>query len=147
MGNFSIFGKNGKMRLRNLLATAVVLVMAQGLLAQQGYHAAARDLQPDKAFDNVLVQRLYGDAHASGFVIWVKHDVPLHKHAAHSETVIVLAGKAHMTLGDQHQTVRKGDVIFIPQGTPHAVHVDNGVLKVLSIQAPEFDGTDRILID
>lgn len=147
MGNFSIFGKNDKMHARFLAWAVGMLLTAAHLAAQVPYHKAAKDLQPDKEFDNVLVQRLFGDAHATGFVIWVKQQVPPHKHAAHSETVCILEGKATMTLGGEEMEVSKGDVIFIPQGTPHSVTVRKGTLKVLSIQAPEFDGTDRILLN
>lgn len=115
--------------------------------AQKGYHQAARKLQPTEAYDNVHVQKLFSDPHATGFVIWIKKAVPLHKHAAHSETVTILEGKAQMRLGDQNFPVAKGDIIFIPEGTPHSVQVQGGVLKVLSVQAPEFDGSDRILLD
>lgn len=110
------------------------------------YQKAARYLRPDKEFDNVLVQRLFGDAKASGFVIWIKQAVPPHWHADHSETVLILKGKATMTLGNQSTPVRRGDIIFIPKGSPHSVTVSHGILKVLSVQAPEFDGTDRILL-
>lgn len=146
MGNFSIFGKNGKMNMRILWVLVVVCLAAGTLPAQNGFHAAAKTLLPEKPFDNVLVQKLYSDPHASGFVIWIKHDVPLHKHAHHSETVMVLEGKGNMRLGEAQFPVRKGDILFIPEGTPHAVTVSSGVLKVVSIQAPEFDGTDRILL-
>jgi mannose-6-phosphate isomerase-like protein (cupin superfamily) len=115
--------------------------------AQSAFHKAAKDLQPEKPFDNVLVQKLYTDAHASGFVIWIKQNVPLHKHATHSETVLILEGSAEMVLGEEKMKVQKGDIVFIPEGTPHSVVVKKGILKVLSIQAPEFDGSDRVKLD
>jgi quercetin dioxygenase-like cupin family protein len=106
-----------------------------------------KSIQPDKEFDNVLAQKLYTDPHATGFVIWVKQRVPLHKHASHSETVIILEGKGEMQLGGQIFPIRKGDIVFIPEGTPHAVTVTKGILKALSVQSPEFDGTDRVLLE
>lgn len=132
---------------RFLFFVAGILLSVGCLRAQSGYHQAARKLQPTEAFENVHVQKLFSDPHATGFVIWIKKAVPLHKHAVHSETVTILEGKAHMRLGDQNFPVAKGDIIFIPEGTPHAVQVQGGILKVLSVQAPEFDGTDRILLD
>ncbi len=147
MGNFLNFGKNDKMKLRILLVFIGWMACKCEIEAQTSFHSAAKALQPDKEFENVQVQKLFGDDHASGFVIWIKSSVPLHKHAAHSETVCILSGKAEMSLGDQKMKVRTGDIIFIPQGTPHSVQVSRGVLKVLSIQAPEFDGSDRVLID
>jgi mannose-6-phosphate isomerase-like protein (cupin superfamily) len=43
--------------------------------------------------------------------------------------------------------IKKGDVIFVPKGTGHSV-VKKGkkALKVISVQAPFFDGKDRIFL-
>jgi quercetin dioxygenase-like cupin family protein len=127
-------------------AAGISAVQAQASVADFGVRNH-KDIQPDKEYDNVLPRKLYSDAHATGFVIWVKQRVPLHKHATHSETVVVLEGKGEMQLGDQIFAVRKGDIIFIPEGTPHAVTVKRGALKVLSVQAPAFDGSDRIPLE
>jgi mannose-6-phosphate isomerase-like protein (cupin superfamily) len=147
MGNFSIFDKNDKMARRFILCIALFFSCLPCAWSQNSLHQAAKALRPDQPFENILVRRIYGDDQATGFVIWIKQQVPLHKHANHSESVVILAGRAKMQLGDQQMQVRKGDIIFIPQGTPHAVTVSKGVLKVLSIQAPAFDGTDRILLN
>ena len=116
------------------------------LPAQMPFQSQAKAIQPDTTFDNVLVKRIFGDDKASGFVIWIKQRVPAHFHAAHSETVMILEGKAEMTLGDQRLSIKKGDIFFIPKGTAHSVTVKKGILKVLSIQAPEFEGTDRVMV-
>ena len=149
MSNFPIFGKNGNMKHRFICLFPFLSLFCalNAIQAQTNFHSSASDLQPGKPFENVLVQKLYSDPHASGFVIWIKQQVPPHKHESHSETVFVLDGKGEMRLGDQMRIVRKGDILFIPQGTPHAVKVTKGVLKVLSIQAPEFDGTDRVPLE
>ena len=124
-----------------ILFLAAICCHANG---QSPFFKSAKQIQSDTLYENVLVRRLFGDEKATGFVIWIKHKVPAHYHEAHSETVTILKGKAEMVLGANKMTVRKGDIIFIPRGTPHAVTVKKGVLKVLSIQAPEFDGRDRI---
>ena len=108
---------------------------------------AAHKLKPAKEFDNIHVQPLHSDAKSSSFVIWIKDKVRLHKHAVHSEHVYVLKGKGEMVLGKERFEVKKGDLVFIPEGTPHAVRVTGGVLKVISIQSPEFKGKDRIFLD
>ena len=95
----------------------------------------------------LLVEKLFSDARTSSFVIWVKGSVRLHKHEVHSETVYVLSGKGRMTVGEEAFDIRKGDVVFIAEGTPHSVLVTKGPLKVLSVQAPEFTGKDRIFLD
>jgi len=98
-------------------------------------------------YDNVTSKKLYSDSLVTTFEIWVKKEVPLHKHAYHTEQVIVLEGEANMRLGEEWKIIKAGDIIIIPVGTLHQVIVTSLIpLKVLSIQAPVFDGSDRIII-
>jgi quercetin dioxygenase-like cupin family protein len=133
--------------MKKILLLPLCLFLAAQLQAQNDLIRSAKSLRPSEEFDNVHVQKLFGDARASGFVIWIKKEVRAHKHAEHSETVFILKGKGEMLLGKESREIRKGDIIFIPEGTPHAVTVKGGTMQVLSIQAPEFDGTDRIWLD
>ena len=99
-------------------------------------------------FENIAIRKLQGDKHVTTFIICVNKEVKLHKHASHSETIYVLNGTGDMVIGEKVVAIKKGDVLFIPENTPHAVKVTSEFpLKVLSIQAPEFDGTDRIVLD
>jgi mannose-6-phosphate isomerase-like protein (cupin superfamily) len=99
-------------------------------------------------FENIAVRKLQGDKHVTTFIICVKKEVKLHKHAFHSETIYVLNGTGEMVIGEKVVAIKKGDVLFIPENTPHSVTVTSDIpLKVLSVQAPEFDGTDRILLE
>lgn len=110
-------------------------------------HVRLRTMRPPKTFDNVHVQILSGDSLSTAFVIWIQREVPAHYHAAHSETVLVLRGRGEMLLGEQRLPIRKGDLIFIPQGTPHSVTVKGRMLQVLSSQSPHFDGKDRVKVE
>ncbi|MBK7034965.1 MAG: cupin domain-containing protein [Bacteroidetes bacterium] len=98
-------------------------------------------------YENVSSQKLYSDSLVSTFEIWVKKEVPLHKHEFHTEQVIVLEGEGNMRLGDEWKIIKPGDLIIIPVGTLHQVIVTSSIpLKVLSVQAPEFDGSDRVIM-
>ena len=102
-------------------------------------------LTPPADFTNIHVQKIAGDSLVSTFVIFIKENVPLHKHQYHSENVLILEGEGIMTLGAITKEIKAGDVIFIPANTFHEVKVTSEKpLKVISIQAPEFDGTDRV---
>lgn len=102
------------------------------------------DFQPGLEYENIHVYQLDHDSLASTYIIWVKENVPTHYHAAHTEVVYVLEGSGIITLGAQEKNIREGDYIFIPAGTPHTVRVSGGkTMKVLSVQSPYFDGTDR----
>jgi mannose-6-phosphate isomerase-like protein (cupin superfamily) len=92
-------------------------------------------------------QAVYSDSACSSFLLEIDREVKAHYHRAHTEHIVVLSGSATMRLGDKRMTVKAGDVIFIPKGTVHAVEVVGEVpLKVLSIQAPFFNGQDRVWV-
>lgn len=91
---------------------------------------------------------LHSDSTCTSFFLCIDHGVRPHLHRTHTEHVFVIDGSAEMTLGDSVRTITAGDAILIPAGTPHAVTVNgDGPLRVISVQAPHFDGTDRIWLD
>ena len=94
------------------------------------------------------VKKLTEDSLSSTFLICIPRQVKLHKHAHHTENVVVLSGEAMMQLGNETLHIRKGHTVFIPCNTPHKVTVTSKEpLRVLSIQSPRFDGSDRILLE
>lgn len=105
-------------------------------------------LQPTEDYENVWVQKLYSDTEVSSFLIWVKKEVKPHKHINHAEHVQVLEGEGIMKVGDKTINVKPGMLIFIPKNTVHSVKVTSNVaLKVISYQAPEFKGKDRVYVE
>jgi mannose-6-phosphate isomerase-like protein (cupin superfamily) len=60
----------------------------------------------------------------------------------------MLEGEGEMAVGDKKFPVKKGDIIFIPRGTVHSLKVTSPVpVKVISLQAPMFDGKDRVFVE
>lgn len=106
------------------------------------------EIVPDSSnYQNIYVKKIDSDSLVSNFIIWIKDEVKAHKHVTHCETIIVLEGVATMTLGAEKIEIKKGDYIFIPKNTPHSVKVISQYpLKVISIQAPEFNGSDRVFM-
>lgn len=101
-----------------------------------------------KDYDNIAIKSLCSDSLASSYVIWIKEGVKAHKHIEHSETIVVIDGTAEMRLNDEWYSISKGMYIFIPFNSVHAVRVTSDEpLKVLSIQAPEFKGKDRVFVE
>ncbi|MDX2362245.1 MAG: cupin domain-containing protein [Crocinitomicaceae bacterium] len=105
--------------------------------------------EPDAEYDNIFVKKVAEDEMQSSFIIWIKKGVKEHYHADHTENIVVLEGEAVMTLGDELFMIKKGDYLNIPKGTPHSVTqvLSEEPLKVLSVQSPNFDGTDRLLVE
>lgn len=105
-------------------------------------------IKPGKEYENIHVEPLAYDSLSSSFLIWIEGSVALHKHETHTENVYILKGSGEMTLGDKTFQLSPGSYVFIPANTPHSVVVDKsmGVMKVLSIQSPNFDGSDRVLV-
>ncbi len=48
---------------------------------------------------------------------------PSHKHAYHSETFMVIAGKMKWTVGGETDIIGPGDLVYIPPDTSHATEV------------------------
>lgn len=107
-----------------------------------------QELDTPTPCDNVCMALISHDSLQSNFVIWVKKLVPLHYHTTHTETIVVLEGSALMLLNGQEITINKGDFVVIPPNTEHGVLQVTSIepLKVLSTQAPYFDGSDRVLV-
>ena len=125
-------------------STITLLTIGQSLFAQQ----SLMELQPSKEYENILVEKLTTDEYASCYVIWVKQAVKAHKHEHHTENLYIIEGTGEMLLGDKKIQIKSGDFVNIPQGEIHSVNVTSEIpLKVLSVQAPEFLGKDRIFID
>lgn len=98
--------------------------------------------------DNIHVQRLASDSHSSQFLIFVKEEVRPHIHKEHTETLYVLEGEGVLRLEKSSVPIKTGHFIQIPANTVHGVRVTSaGPLKVLSIQAPEFLGKDRVFVE
>lgn len=113
-----------------------------------GQKVDVKKLTPSpKNYDNIHIQKIAEDTFQSNYVIWVKEQVKPHYHDHHSEYIHVLDGRAIMRLDSSNFTIQKGDVIFIPQKSIHAVKtLSKKPLKVISIQTPLFDG-DRVLVE
>ena len=106
------------------------------------------NMSPDKQFDNIEVKTLSSDSLATSFIIWIKTSVKLHKHITHSEQVYILEGYGKMQLGDSTFDISSGNFIQIPKNIVHGVEVlSEKPMKVLSIQAPKFEGKDRYFLE
>ena len=105
-------------------------------------------IKPPAAYDNIYNRPLYSDSLSSSFMIFIKKEVKMHAHVTHTEQVYVLEGEGEMTVGAKVMKVKKGDIIFIPKNTVHGLKVTSlAPMKVLSVQAPYFDGKDRVMME
>ena len=107
------------------------------------------ELHPDCGhYDNIHVQKLAHDSLSTGFLVWVKKSVRAHRHEFHSETVYVIEGEGEMVVDKDTFDIKPGSYVFIPTNKTHSVTVDEskGVMKVLSVQSPFFDGNDRVFV-
>lgn len=129
-----------------ILLLATIWFLPMGLAAQEIVRPA--DIKIREEFENVHTRQLYTDPMVSTFLIEVKKDVRGHYHRFHTEQVYVISGKGEMLLGKRKHKIKAGDFIIIPPNTPHEVKVTGKQpLRVLSIQAPNFDGNDRVWLD
>ena len=61
----------------------------------------------------------------------------------------MIEGEGDMTIGDNTFCITSGSYVFVPKNVVDSVVVDEskGVMKVLSVQSPFFDGNDRVFVD
>ena len=71
---------------------------------------------------------------------------PVHVHRYHDEVILILEGEGEVVLGDERRILKKGDVFFIPKGTPHTTRFTN---KCMGIYSPAFDtdNPDRVIVE
>jgi mannose-6-phosphate isomerase-like protein (cupin superfamily) len=71
---------------------------------------------------------------------------PYHLHEHAENVYVVLDGVAEVIIDGTRHLFRKGDVAFIPPGTPHAAGSDgSGVTTVLEVYAPA--GRDFVIVE
>ena len=112
-----------------------------------GQHIEAENIVQDESLKTIKVLPLATDTNSSSYAIFIKDKVAAHYHAFHTESIYVMSGTAEMQLGDSTYQIKKGDFVNIPPNTIHAVKVTSEEwLEVISVQAPQFLGKDRIFI-
>lgn len=129
-----------------ILCTIFFILVSLSCFSQN--YQSLDTIKPPADYENIYFRQVYSDSLVSSFVIFVKKEVKLHKHASHTEHVYILDGEGEMRIGENSIKIKKGDIVPIPKNTPHSLKVTSTFpAKILSIQAPLFDGKDRIFIE
>ncbi len=72
----------------------------------------------------------------------------LHRHHKSEELYHITAGDGRMTLGSESFTVKPGDTVCIPPGTPHNIANTGGAeLRILCCCAPAYSHNDTDLLE
>ena len=73
---------------------------------------------------------------------------PKHMHPNTHEIQYILEGTGTIWLGDKEVTVKPGDLVIIPKGTPHAGTKPNGrTIKAIAIKTPPQAPDDMKLLN
>ena len=88
-------------------------------------------------------------AAADGMTIAIQDgSPPKHLHANAHEIQFILEGTGTIWLGDKEVTVKPGDLVIIPKGTPHAGTKPNGrTIKAIAIKTPPQTPDDIKLLN
>ena len=75
-------------------------------------------------------------------------NVPKHMHPNTNEMQFILEGTGTIWLGDKEVTVKPGDLVVIPKGTPHGGNKPIGrPTKAIAIKTPPQAPDDTKLLD
>jgi mannose-6-phosphate isomerase-like protein (cupin superfamily) len=88
-------------------------------------------------------------ASADGMTISIQDgSPPKHMHPNTNEIQYILEGTGTIWLGDKEVTVKPGDLVIIPKGTPHAGTKPNGrTIKAIAIKTPPQAPDDTKLLN
>jgi mannose-6-phosphate isomerase-like protein (cupin superfamily) len=126
----------------------ILLLFIFPLLIKAQSYQSLDTIKPSADYENIYTRMVAFDSLISSFIIFIKKEVKAHKHISHSEHIYILEGMGDMLIGDKTFKIKKGDILFIPKNTIHSLKVSSLTpVKVLSIQAPKFDGKDRVFIE
>ena len=127
------------------------------LFTTSDYHGFTVAEFPESFHTEVVVSHGHKPQDVEFEVIHVTQDLSHEVHLHRESDVLVLclgslehfpfpkAARAYM--GDGWLDAKKGDVFWIPAGTPHGFMVrEGGILHLLSVQSPSTDGSDYVKI-
>jgi quercetin 2,3-dioxygenase len=64
------------------------------------------------------------------------HRIPNHLHEKHTETFFCLNGCVSMTAGEEEVSLRPGDFLHVPAGTPHTFQLTGNNTRFIQFHAP-----------
>jgi mannose-6-phosphate isomerase-like protein (cupin superfamily) len=81
-------------------------------------------------------------------IITPDSDKPLVRHNKMDQLSYVVEGKGYVATGNETQTIKKGDLVFIPKTTAHSFLVTNDTMELLHYHWPkEFMDNDREILE
>jgi quercetin dioxygenase-like cupin family protein len=103
---------------------------------------------PVPAADPLLAVKVGETASASYHVIQVRTAERPHVHQDHDALVTLLRGKGELHLGDRVLSLRCGDTVSIPRGTPHwFVNGSRHPAVAFATFSPPYDGKDMVPVE
>lgn len=80
-------------------------------------------------------------------LVFIKTSEHPHYHAEHDLTFIVIEGEGELYLEGKTETLKKGDVAFIPKKAVHFFKNTSDISVLLAIFSPKYDGKDSIKVE
>ncbi|HTP41535.1 MAG TPA: cupin domain-containing protein [Nitrospiria bacterium] len=104
----------------------------------------ANPLQPDENIKGVLLSEQPAVSH---YLVQIRNREQPHVHQTHDATIVMLRGRGRLVMKGRILNARKGDVFFVPKGTPH-YYVNDGpeATVALAIFTPAYDGKDAVVV-
>ena len=100
---------------------------------------------PLPAGENIRADEIGRTPGASYHLVQVRDQEPLHRHALHDLTIVLLRGGRTLVLDGQRVPLHVGDVAAIPRGAAHSfANVSRAPSAALVIFAPPLDAPDVV---
>ena len=102
---------------------------------------------PLKADQGMSIEEISRGETASAAIVQIRKTQPLHLHADHDLTAIVLKGEGLLRVGDRNLELRPGSIITIPRGVAHSfTNKSQETAVAYAMFNPAFDGKDFVVV-
>ncbi len=102
---------------------------------------------PLKTDQGMSIEEISRGETASAAIVQIRKVQPLHMHAEHDLTAIVLKGEGLLRVGDRNLELRPGSIVTIPRGTAHSfTNKSQETAVAYAMFNPAFDGKDFVVV-
>ena len=102
---------------------------------------------PLKTDQGMSIEEISRGETASAAIVQIRKTQPLHLHADHDLTAIVLKGEGLLRVGDRNLELRPGSIITIPRGVAHSfTNKSQETAVAYAMFNPAFDGKDFVVV-
>lgn len=118
--------------------------LSNRVVIHEGKAVRFGELKPDTESEGIGRKNLIVSESMSFHVVWISSEEKPHIHKEHDLIVFLIYGSGEFHIGDRVFQMKRGDVAYVPRGTPHWFKNTSKTAIAYVVFIPPFDGKDNI---